>query len=181
MCADQLAMLFAQAVGDGTGVKPIYESLIDLKQLPYLEPHPHSLMRHITAVEAAGQPAVTFSRVERVGRILEVLLSTRHNGFAVISGTADGEQHIMGIVLRSQLVVLLRTRRCFQPTPFVSEVGVGHRPLPIGDCKLSATVYMLVIGCETVCEVEQCQHRGVLHKASLKVGCQPCFSSSADG
>lgn len=118
----------AQAVGDGTGVKPIYESLIDLKQLPHLEPHPHSLMRHITAVEAAGQPAVTFLRVERVGRILEVLRSTAHNGFVVISGAADCEQHIMGIVLRSQLVVLLRTRRCFQPTPFVSEVGAGaHR------------------------------------------------------
>jgi chloride channel 7 len=115
-----------QAVGDGTGVKPIYESLIDLKQLPYLEPHPHSLMCHITAVEAAGQPAVTFSRVERVGRILEVLRSTMHNGFAVIGGAADGEQHIMGIVLRSQLVVLLRTRRCFQPTPFVSEVRAGY-------------------------------------------------------
>uniref|UniRef100_A0A383VWF9 Chloride channel protein n=1 Tax=Tetradesmus obliquus TaxID=3088 RepID=A0A383VWF9_TETOB len=118
-----LVTLVAKAVGDGTGVKPIYESLIDLKQLPYLEPHPHSLMCHITAVEAAGQPAVTFSRVERVGRILEVLRSTAHNGFAVISGSADCEQHIMGIVLRSQLVVLLRTRRCFQPTPFVSEVA----------------------------------------------------------
>jgi hypothetical protein len=32
----------------------------------------------------------------------------------------------MGIVLRSQLVVLLRTRRCFQPTPFVSEVRAGE-------------------------------------------------------
>lgn len=117
-----LHLCYAQAVGDGTGVKPIYESLIDIKQLPFLEPHPHSLMRHITASEAAGQPAVTFSRLERVGRILEVLRSSRHNGFAVIGGMADGSQHIMGIVLRSQLVVLLKTRRCFQPTSFVSEV-----------------------------------------------------------
>eukprot|EP00882_Tetradesmus_deserticola_P024450 GHRQ01026720.1.p2 GENE.GHRQ01026720.1~~GHRQ01026720.1.p2 ORF type:complete len:320 (+),score=157.20 GHRQ01026720.1:381-1340(+) len=118
-----LVTLVAKAVGDGTGVKPVYESLIELKQLPYLEPHPHSLMRHITAVEAAGQPAVTFARVERVGRILEVLRATLHNGFAVTGAAGDGEQHIMGIVLRSQLVVLLRTRRCFQPTMFVSEVA----------------------------------------------------------
>jgi hypothetical protein len=29
----------------------------------------------------------------------------------------------MGIVLRSQLAVLLKSRRCFQPTSFVSEVS----------------------------------------------------------
>lgn len=104
-------------------MKPIYESLIELKQLPYLENHPHSLMRHMTAAEAAGQPAVTFSRVERVGHILHVLRTTAHNGFAVIGSGADGDHHIMGIVLRSQLVVLLKSRRCFQPTCFVSEVN----------------------------------------------------------
>eukprot|EP00878_Enallax_costatus_P009990 GHUV01010428.1.p1 GENE.GHUV01010428.1~~GHUV01010428.1.p1 ORF type:complete len:619 (+),score=131.54 GHUV01010428.1:162-2018(+) len=118
-----LVTLVAKAVGDGTGMKPIYESLIELKHLPFLENHPHSLMCHMTAAEAAGQPAVTFSRVERVGHILDVLRTTAHNGFAVIGNSLDGEQHIMGIVLRSQLIVLLKSRRCFQPTCFVSEVA----------------------------------------------------------
>jgi len=95
---------------------------MDLKQLPFLEPNPHSITRHITAAEAAGQPAVTFSRVELVGNIVEVLRRTRHNGFAVIARGLDGEQHILGLVLRSQLVVLLTSRRCFQPTSFISEV-----------------------------------------------------------
>ncbi len=55
-----------QAVGDGTGVKPIYEALIDVKELPYLEAHPDGLMRHISVREACGRPAVSFQRVERV-------------------------------------------------------------------------------------------------------------------
>lgn len=112
-----------QAVGDGTGIKPIYESLMDLKGLPFLGSHADSLAHHITAAEAAGHPAVTFARVERVGTIVEVLRSTKHNGFAVIERSMDGEQHIMGVVLRAQLAVLLRSRRCFQPTSFVSEVS----------------------------------------------------------
>lgn len=111
-------------MGDGTGIKPIYESLMDLKGLPFLESHPDSLAHHITAAEAAGHPAVTFARVDRVGAIVEVLKHTKHNGFAVIERGMDGEQHIMGIVLRSQLVVLLKSKRCFQPTSFVSEVGL---------------------------------------------------------
>ncbi|KAF8058892.1 CLC-D [Scenedesmus sp. PABB004] len=118
-----LVTLVAKAVGDGTGVKPLYESLIDLKGLPFLERSPHGLMRHITAAEAAGQPAVSFARVERVGTLLAVLRGTPHNGFAVLGSAPDGEPHILGIVLRSQLAVLLRSRRCFQPTPFVSEVA----------------------------------------------------------
>jgi chloride channel 7 len=111
-----------QAVGDGTGIKPIYESLMELKGLPFLESHPDSLAHHITAAEAAGHPAVAFTRVERVSAVVDVLKHTKHNGFAVIERGMDGEQHIMGIVLRSQLVVLLKSRRCFQPTSFVSEV-----------------------------------------------------------
>lgn len=115
-----------QAVGDGTGIKPIYESLMDLKGLPFLESCPDSLAHHITATEAGGCPAVTFGRVERVGAIVDVLRHTQHNGFAVIERGMDGEQHIMGVVLRSQLGVLLRSRRCFQPTSFVSEVRGGR-------------------------------------------------------
>lgn len=96
---------------------------MDLKGLPYLESHPDSLAHHVNAAEAAGHPAVTLARVERVGAIVDVLKNTKHNGFAVIERGMDGEQHIMGIVLRWQLVVLLKSKRCFQPTSFVSEVG----------------------------------------------------------
>jgi chloride channel 7 len=113
-------------VGDGTGVKPIYESLIEVKNLPYLESSPDGLMHHITAAEAAGKPPVTFQRVERVFTLLNTLKTTTHNGFPVIATGADGESYIMGIILKSQLLVLLRSRRCFQPSAFVSEVSSSN-------------------------------------------------------
>lgn len=159
---------------------------MEAKTLPYLEPQPDGLMCHITAREAAGQPAVCFARVERVGRLLEALRATSHSGFPVLAAShhgaggpegapgvlcclcacpppplspggthfqlavsatltcalpltrpstptpapppqnkpaAGGERHIMGVVLRSQLVVLLSTRRAFQPSPYVSEAA----------------------------------------------------------
>jgi chloride channel 7 len=112
---------------------------------------------------------VGLRRVERVGRIVAVLATTRHCGFPVFTGgrssasggARDGideeedddeeqeaghgrrrpgkgvrvpppsaarnqppqqqqqQQHLYGLVLRSQLLVLLRARRCLQPSPHV--------------------------------------------------------------
>jgi chloride channel 7 len=56
----------SQAVGDGTGVKPIYEMQMDYKRLPFLQPDPQPVMRHITVRECCGRPPVTFLRVEQV-------------------------------------------------------------------------------------------------------------------
>lgn len=116
-------MLCLQAVGDGTGVKPIYESLMDVKDLPFLDPYTDGLMRHVTAKEACGKPAKTFQRVERVSTLVDVLRKTKHHAFPVIANNAEGEPYIMGVILRSHLLVLLQTRRCFQPSAFVSEVA----------------------------------------------------------
>jgi chloride channel 7 len=97
---------------------------MDTKRLPYLEPNSDGLMRHITAAEAAGRPAVTFQRVERVAHVLDVLRGTAHSGFPVVTAGPEGERVIMGIVLRSHLMVLLASGRAFQPSPCVSEVGL---------------------------------------------------------
>lgn len=59
-------MLPVQAVGDGTGVRPIYEVATATKGLPFLQPQPEPFMRHITAKECCGHPPVTFNRVEKV-------------------------------------------------------------------------------------------------------------------
>ena len=75
-----LVLLVAKAVGDGTGVKPVYETLMEAKGLPFLEPAPDGLMRHITAAEACGRPAVCFRRVERVAVVADTLRATRHSG-----------------------------------------------------------------------------------------------------
>jgi len=105
---------------------------MDVKQLPYLEPNSDGLMRHITAAEACGRPAVCFQRVERVALILDTLKATRHSAFPVVTGGADGERVIMGIVLRSHLMVLLGSGRGLQPSPFVSEVSWGGAAVGVG-------------------------------------------------
>jgi chloride channel 7 len=56
--------------------------------------------------------------VENVGRIVEILRSTRHHGFPVvdrIDASIDDSQypnygHLQGLVLRSQLIVLLKRK-----------------------------------------------------------------------
>ncbi|KAI8468319.1 MAG: chloride channel [Monoraphidium minutum] len=120
-----LVLLVAKAVGDGTGVKPIYESLMDAKALPFLEPSSDALMRHITAAEACGRPAVAFRRVERVAVVVGTLQATRHSAFPVVTGGGGGgdERQIMGVVLRRHLMVVLASGRAFQPSPSVSEAS----------------------------------------------------------
>lgn len=56
----------SQAVGDGTGIKPVYEVQMAVKGLPFLQPQPEAFMRHISAKECCGRPPVTFNRVEKV-------------------------------------------------------------------------------------------------------------------
>ncbi|GBF93681.1 hypothetical protein Rsub_06784 [Raphidocelis subcapitata] len=118
-----LVLLVAKAVGDGTGVKPVYETLMDSKGLPFLPPASDGLMRHITAAEACGAPAVCFQRVERVAVILDTLGATGHSGYPVVTPGDGGEQVIVGIILRNHLIKLLASGRAFQPTPFVCEAA----------------------------------------------------------
>mmetsp|Transcript_23545 Transcript_23545/g.51672 ORF Transcript_23545/g.51672 Transcript_23545/m.51672 type:complete len:861 (+) Transcript_23545:337-2919(+) len=118
-----LVLLVAKAVGDGTGVKPLYEVHMEVKGMPFLGPSPESYLRHITAKECCGKPPVTFQRVEKVHRIVDVLRGTQHNGFPVIYTNAEGERNIMGVVLRQHLLVLLSTPRCLQPSSYIAEVS----------------------------------------------------------
>ncbi|GIL91065.1 hypothetical protein Vretimale_9495 [Volvox reticuliferus] len=117
-----LVLLVAKAVGDGTGIKPVYEVQMSVKGLPFLQPQPEAFMRHISAKECCGRPPVTFSRVEKVRSLVETLRSNQHNGFPVMGRGVDGERLICGVVLRQQLLTLLATgSRSMQATPTVSE------------------------------------------------------------
>ena len=52
---------------------------------------------------------VCFRSIERVSRVVDVLRKTTHNGFPVV----DDETRFHGIILRSQLITLVRNR-CFK-------------------------------------------------------------------
>lgn len=100
-----LVLLVSKTVGDAFN-KGVYDQIMKIKGLPYLEAHAEPYMRHMAARDACSGILATFSGVERVGDLVEALRVSRHNGFPVIDG---GE--LRGLVLRSHLVVLLRAKR----------------------------------------------------------------------
>jgi hypothetical protein len=111
----------------------IYDEHIDLSEIPILGWHPPKLSRNILAKTVMRKDVIalersehsiaheinlTFLRIENVGRIAQILHSTRHHGFPVVdridAGIGDSRYpnygHLDGLVLRSQLVVLLKQR-----------------------------------------------------------------------
>lgn len=65
-----LVLLMAKFVGDGTGVKSIYEVLMDVKGMPYLTRQPEGFLRHVNVKECCSQPPVSFLRVEKVSNLV---------------------------------------------------------------------------------------------------------------
>lgn len=113
-----LVLLIAKTVGDCFNPS-IYEIILDLKGLPFLDAHPEPWMRNITVGELADvkPPVVTLRGIEKVGRIVDVLRNTTHNGFPVVDdrevlpgGLATGERELHGLVLRAHLVLVLKKK-----------------------------------------------------------------------
>ncbi|KAL0287701.1 UNVERIFIED_CONTAM: Chloride channel protein CLC-d [Sesamum calycinum] len=124
-----LVLLISKAVGDAFN-EGLYEEQARLRGIPLLESRPKYQMRNITAKEACGnQQVVYFPRVVKVMDVLSILKSNNHNGFPVIDHTRSGETLVIGLILRSHLLVLLQSKVDFQhsPLPFSSRDG----PVPI--------------------------------------------------
>lgn len=109
-----LVLVISKTVGDCFNPS-IYDIILELKGLPFLDANPEPWMRNITVGELADAkpPVVTLNGVEKVGRIVDVLRNTTHNGFPVVDkgikkpGTAE-ELH--GIVLRAHLLLVLQRK-----------------------------------------------------------------------
>ncbi|WVZ78247.1 hypothetical protein U9M48_025990 [Paspalum notatum var. saurae] len=104
-------LLIAKTVGDAFNPS-IYEIILDLKGLPFLDAKPEPWMKDIAVGElAAAKPrAVTLQVVEKVSTVVEVLRSTPHNGFPVLDRPRPGVSELHGLVLRSHLMAVLRKR-----------------------------------------------------------------------
>uniref|UniRef100_A0A8C1K6C7 Chloride channel protein n=1 Tax=Cyprinus carpio TaxID=7962 RepID=A0A8C1K6C7_CYPCA len=83
-----------------------------LQSVPFLHWDAPPTSHWLTAREVMSSPVTCFNRVEKVGRIVDVLsnTSTNHNGFPVVSDTTENDEpgKICGLILRSQLIVLLK-------------------------------------------------------------------------
>uniref|UniRef100_A0A5B7C227 Chloride channel protein n=1 Tax=Davidia involucrata TaxID=16924 RepID=A0A5B7C227_DAVIN len=109
-----LVLLIAKTVGDCFNPS-IYEIILELKGLPFLDAHPEPWMRNITVGELAdAKPAlVALHGVEKVARIVDVLRNTTHNGFPVVDDgvvPSIGATELHGLILRSHLILVLKKK-----------------------------------------------------------------------
>ncbi|XP_018846839.1 chloride channel protein CLC-d-like isoform X2 [Juglans regia] len=123
-----LVLLISKAVGDAFN-EGLYEEQARLKGIPLLESKPKYQMRKMTAKEASGQRVVSFPRVVKVADVVSILRSNSHNGFPVIDHTRTGETLVIGLVLRSHLLVLLQSKVDFQHSPLPCDPRPGSRPI----------------------------------------------------
>lgn len=149
-----LVLLIAKTVGDCFNPS-IYEIILELKGLPFLDANPEPWMRNITVGELADvkPPVVTLCGIEKVGRIVEVLRNTTHNGFPVLdegvvppTGLTTGATELHGLVLRVHLLLVLKRKWFLQERRRTEEwevrqkftsVDLAERWLKIDDITVS--------------------------------------------
>ncbi|XP_010529978.1 PREDICTED: chloride channel protein CLC-c [Tarenaya hassleriana] len=106
-----LVLLISKTVADCFN-KGVYDQIVKMKGLPFLEAHAEPYMRNLVAQDVVSGPLVSFPRVEKVGVIWQALKMTTHNGFPVIDEPPFTEApELCGIVLRSHLLVLLQGKK----------------------------------------------------------------------
>ncbi|XP_069146405.1 chloride channel protein CLC-c-like isoform X1 [Solanum lycopersicum] len=106
-----LVLLISKTVADIFN-KGVYDQIVKMKGLPFLEAHAEPFMRNLVAGDVCSGPLLSFSGVEKVGNIVHALKYSRHNGFPVIDEPPFSETpELCGLVLRSHLLVLLNGKK----------------------------------------------------------------------
>ncbi|XP_043691449.1 chloride channel protein CLC-d-like [Telopea speciosissima] len=124
-----LVLLISKAVGDAFN-EGLYEVQAQLRGIPLLESRPKYHMRNMTAKEACrNQKVVYFPRVVKVSDVVSVLRSSKHNGFPVVDHQGNGESLVIGLILRSHLLVLLQSKVDFQHSPLPCDIRGGSIPI----------------------------------------------------
>ncbi|KAL5699798.1 hypothetical protein ACHQM5_030652 [Ranunculus cassubicifolius] len=106
-----LVLLISKTVADCFN-KGVYDQIVKMKGLPFMEAHGEPYMRHLVARDVVSGPLVSFTGVEKVENIIDALKMTGHNAFPVIDEPPfTDEPELCGVVLRSHLLVLLNGKR----------------------------------------------------------------------
>ena len=101
-----LTLTLSKVVGDQFNIS-LYDMHVEIKCIPFLEFKPPAGMEQLHAEDLMSTPVVTFDDVESAETIYRRLQRTKHNGFPVL---LRGTNKFVGVVLRSQLIVLLKLR-----------------------------------------------------------------------
>ncbi|MGH0172579.1 UNVERIFIED_CONTAM: hypothetical protein FKN15_070546 [Acipenser sinensis] len=106
-----LVLMTAKIIGDYF-VEGLYDIHIKLQSVPFLHWEAPATSHALTAREVMSSPVTCFSRLEKVGNIVDVLSNAamNNNGFPVVSefSASDEPGRLCGLILRSQLIVLLK-------------------------------------------------------------------------
>ncbi|KAM0940199.1 putative CBS domain, chloride channel, voltage gated, chloride channel, core [Dioscorea sansibarensis] len=106
-----LVLLISKTVADSLN-KGVYDQIVKMKGLPYMEAHAEPYMRNLVAGDVVSRPLITFSGVEKVGNLVHALRLTGHNAFPVVNEPPFSDApELCGLVLRSHLLVLLKGKR----------------------------------------------------------------------
>ncbi|KAI7742983.1 hypothetical protein M8C21_022139, partial [Ambrosia artemisiifolia] len=116
-----LVLLVSKTVADAFN-NNVYDLIMTLKGLPYLETHAEPYMRQLTVSDAVSGPLHVFNGIELVGNIVHALKKTGHNGFPVV----DEPPILYGLILRSHLISLLK-KKAFSITPTLTDVNVSKQ------------------------------------------------------
>lgn len=89
----------------------IYDLIMKAKGFPYLEAHAEPYMRQLAVGDVVTGPLQVFRGIEKVGNIVHVLKTTRHNGFPVVDEAPVSQSSVLyGLILRAHVIVLLKKR-----------------------------------------------------------------------
>uniref|UniRef100_A0A671X9Z0 Chloride channel protein n=1 Tax=Sparus aurata TaxID=8175 RepID=A0A671X9Z0_SPAAU len=106
-----LVLMTAKIVGDYF-VEGLYDIHIKLQSVPFLHWEAPATSHWLTAREVMSSPVTCLNRIEKVGTIVDTLsnTSTNHNGFPVVVQVTGSDEpaKLCGLILRSQLIVLLK-------------------------------------------------------------------------
>lgn len=102
-----VTIMISKVVGDYITF-PLYDAQLHQKSIPFLESEPLDEMSTMTCEEAMAKDVVCFESVEKVSVLLHALNLTRHNGFPVVEPGPHGDLKFKGIILRRQILVLLK-------------------------------------------------------------------------
>ncbi|KAK2644898.1 hypothetical protein Ddye_020093 [Dipteronia dyeriana] len=128
-----LVLLVSKTVADVFNSN-IYDLIMKAKGFPYLETHAEPYMRQLTVADVVTGPLRLFSGIEKVGNIVHVLKTTRHNGFPVIDEHPLSSSPVLyGLILRDHLLTLLK-KKAFLSAPEPEATGMdAFRQFSAGD------------------------------------------------
>ncbi|XP_030387065.1 H(+)/Cl(-) exchange transporter 7 [Scaptodrosophila lebanonensis] len=104
-----ITLISAKWVGDYFN-EGLYDIQIEVNHVPVLPWEPLPQYKGLTAREILSKPVICIKLHDSAQYIYDVLSSSNHNGFPVVDDVKDdrrAEGRVRGIILRSQLIVIL--------------------------------------------------------------------------